>query len=563
MIVLLSSAVTISRDYQDSWILEGLEVPFAVFIATYIGYFIVEKRFNWLILFALIAHTTFLLIPNLKYAWFQGVASDQHRQYVLALGTYNEGHIIPGNLYSDTPLLALSFVTYSVVTGLPVLQSMKYFPLMLWFTYPIWVYIILKKFGANSSLLKYALLASSIPVKPQTSYLVVGILFGAFFVFLILVQLTKLMENGDKRDWIVTTILTFALISGHTYSSITLSMALLIVTLLPFIFGHFSHEFDLANVKPSLFSTMTIIVASVAWLSLSAQKIFTIAIDFFPPYIEKLLNIPISGKLPGEFVARRFFEINFMDQLNVALVFNGGDLLLTLITLGAVLIIIKKPWLRKKRGLLFLSFCFVGLMTILLFGLVLNLGYNWGDRVFRLVSRVTPIFSGIFLYYIETKLRSRAVPILIIGLLAVLATAQLYQCQPLIPAASSLGNQLPSDEPLVYVNSVNTAYQRYMITHAERYLPNGTRIGADKATGNQLYGLVGQNFLQDYKISYPLTRAWKTSTHDYFLLHLPGISGKFLEKAECRTKNIFLSTIYNSSYNIVYSNSESYILNKR
>ncbi|MFX0204263.1 MAG: hypothetical protein ACFFCW_49835 [Candidatus Hodarchaeota archaeon] len=560
LVVLLGSAVAISRDYQDSWILEGLEVPFAVFIVTYIGYFMIEKRLNWLISFALIAHTTLILIPNLKYIWFHGVAIDQHLQYKLASATLNEGHIIPGTLYSDTPFLALSFVIYSATSGLPILQSMKYFPLILWFTYPIWIYVILRKFGANFTLLKYALLASSFPVKPEMSYIVRGTIFGAFFVFLILVQLAKSAINRNRSDWVLIVIFTFVLVGGHSFSSITLPVALLIVTLLSFILGRFSHDFNLAKVKPLFLSVMAIIVASVAWLSLLAQRMFLGSINFFIPYINKLLNVPTSG-LPGTFIASRFFKIDFVKQLNTSLVFNGGDFLLLLFTLVGVLITIRVSRLRKKQGLLLLSFYFIALMTLLFFGLVLNLGFHWGNRIFRLASIITPIFSGIFLYYVQTKLHTKAVSILIIGLLVILATLQLYRCQPLIPAASELGKQLPSDEPLVYVTKVNTAYQRYMINHAERYLPDGTTIAADKVTGNQLYGLVSMSFWQDHKILYLLKWPERVPP-DYFLLHLPGIAGGFLEPAENRTRSLILSIIYDSSYNIVYSNAESYILER-
>jgi len=563
IVILLGSAVAISRDYQDSWVLEGLELPFAVFIVTYIAYFMVEKRFNSLILIALIAHATFLLIPNLKYVWFQGVAIDQHRQYRLALDTYNEGYINEGNIYSETPLLALSFAVYSAISGLPVLQSMKYFPIILWFTYPIWIYIILRRLGANFSLLKYALLVSSIPVKPEISYVVVGSLFGVFFVLLVLVQFMKLGENRKRNDWIVAIIFTLALVAGHSLSSIMLSTILLIVSILLLILGRFSHYFTSA--KPSLHGTLTIIVISVAWFSLIAQQILELSIDFFLYNLNRLFNITLGHPrviTQSELIPMTFLKLDFLSRLKVLLVFNGGDYLLMMFTLVAVLIIIKKSWLRKQRGLLLLSFYAITLMIFLLLGLVLNLGFNWDDRVFRLVSIVTPIFSGIFLYYIETKLRSKVVPMLIIGLLIVLATIQSYKYQPLIPAASSIGNQFPSDEPLVYRGLVNTAYQRYMIDHAERHLPSGTRIAADEVTGSQIVGLTSWNFSQDHKFSYPL-RKETTAPYDYFLLHLPGISGKFEERAENRTRNVILSIIYDLDHNIVYSNGESYILDKR
>jgi len=562
IIVILGNAVAISRDYQDSWILEGLEIPFAVFVVTYIGYFMVEKRFNWLILFAVIVHATFLLIPNLKYVWFQGTAIDQHRQYRLALDTYNKGYLEQENLYSETPLLALSFAVYSVISGLPVLQSMKYFPLILWFTYPIWIYITMRKLGANFSLLKYALLVSSIPVKPETSYLVVGSIFGVFFVLLILFQFVKLIENKKRHDWIVAIIFTLALVAGHSVSSIMLSTTLLAGLLLLLIFSRFSHDYILA--KPSLQSALTITVISFAWFSLVAQQLLTLVGKFFSYNLYRLLNVPSGSRViwHAEFISGWFFSIDFISQLKILLVSNGGGLLLMLFTLIAVLITLKEVWLRKKKGLLFLSFYVVTLMIILLLGLVLNLGFNWDDRVFRPLLIVAPIFSAIFLYYIETKLRGKAVPILLICLLIIVATVQLYKYQPLIPAASSLGNQLPSDEPIVYVNIVNTAYQRYMIIHAERHLPSGTRIAADKATGIQVIGLASWDFSQDHKRSYPLLIE-TAAPYDYFLLHLPGISGRFMEKAENRTTNVILSIIYNPDHNIVYSNGESYILDRR
>ena len=557
IIVLLGNTAAISRDYQDSWILEGLEIPFAVFVVTYIAYFMVEKQFEWLIMFALIAHITFLLIPNLKYVWFQGVAIDQHLKYRLALSTYDEGYVPPGTNYSETPMLPLSFVVYSVMTGLPMAQIMKYFPLMLWFTYPIWVYIIVKKISANSSILKYTLLASSIPVAPEISYLVVGTLFGAFFVFLILIQCVKIAENGNRRNWIVAVIFAMVLVAGHSFSSMLLPVALLVATCLSSL-SHRMLKLGLSKVRSHLTSTMAIFMISLAWLSLVAQRIFASAVNFFASYF----GISSTGKLPELLTIRpRFFEIDFISQIRALVVFNGGDLLFMLFTIIGVLLIIRKISLRKKSGLTFLSNYAVALMFILLFGLVLNLGFDWGDRILRYVSTIAPIFSGVFLYHIESKLRNRIIPLLLVGLLVVLAVVQLYQCQLLIPAASSLGNELPNDEPLVYVNSVNTVYQRSMITYAEGYLANGTRIATDEVTGNQLFGLASWSFSENHKISYPL-KTKRLAPHDYFLLHLPGISGKLYEKAEMRTRNVILSVIYNSSYNIVYSNGESYILHK-
>jgi len=43
IIILLGNAVAILRDYEDSWILEGLEIPFMLFVATFALAFFSEK----------------------------------------------------------------------------------------------------------------------------------------------------------------------------------------------------------------------------------------------------------------------------------------------------------------------------------------------------------------------------------------------------------------------------------------------------------------------------------------------------------------------------------------
>ena len=36
-----------NRDYQDSWILEGLEIPFVLFVVTFVFAFYLEKSILW------------------------------------------------------------------------------------------------------------------------------------------------------------------------------------------------------------------------------------------------------------------------------------------------------------------------------------------------------------------------------------------------------------------------------------------------------------------------------------------------------------------------------------
>ena len=69
MIDPLSAAAAISRGNQDSWILEGLEVPFAVIMVTYLVYSSAERNPTWLIAFALIIRFTVLSLHAHKMAF--------------------------------------------------------------------------------------------------------------------------------------------------------------------------------------------------------------------------------------------------------------------------------------------------------------------------------------------------------------------------------------------------------------------------------------------------------------------------------------------------------------
>jgi hypothetical protein len=50
--------------------------------------------------------------------------------------------------------------------------------------------------------------------------------------------------------------------------------------------------------------------------------------------------------------------------------------------------------------------------------------------------------------------------------------------------------------------------------------------------------------------------------YDYFLIHLPGRSGGFQEQAEIRTRSLILEVLSNSSHNLIYTNGESFVLDR-
>lgn len=558
-IFLLCNSVTISRDYQDTWILEGLEVPFTVFIVTYLFYFYTEKKVFWLIVFVLIFRFTVLAIPNLKYPWFQGWALDQHFHYRLSQDIYDQGYIRTGDLYTGTAFMHLSFVIYSIITRLKFIQSFKFFPILAWLVFPILTYVFTNRIRMHRSVQRYALLVSSIPAKPAISYIVIGTLFGPLLMFLILYHLI-VCARVERLNLIIIIIYSFSLAYTHSFSSIAFIILLIVMFVIWEFLKHIRYIYPKHELFPKLTLTIIVFINSAWYLYISTA--FVPSIKDLSTSFMKTMGIIEAPWLTGFFHAR-FFEIGFLDQLRVLLAIHGADLFLMLLTLIGISVIYNKIRMQGKSELMSLSLYITSLILFFIFGYILDIGMNWYDRTIRLFLIVTPIFAGISLQFIEAKMRNKLIPIFIVGLFLLFSTIEIYRCQPLIPSAKSLSKDLPDDEPLTYLNMVNTIYQRDMILYAEKFFPHGKNIASDVTTARQMYGLTSINFSQAHMKYYPLSKKKTRLKFDYFLIHLPGKSGGFEDPVETRTTNVILSTIYNSRYNIIYTNSESYILSTR
>jgi len=546
MIALLGAAAAISRDYQDSWVLEGLEIPFMLFVVTYVLAFFCEKKVSMMVALAVIGRCVFLLIPNLKYVWFQGVAIDQHQQFGLANHVYNEGYIATQNspgvlVYGNTPLIQLTLAIFSIVLNVQVVDSMKYVPVLLSPIYPLLTYVLVKnlKFLQGTAVLKYALFISSIPI----SFVITGTEFGVLVAFLVLTSLVALLRKNDRRRWFLFIFFSLVLAATHSSSSVLLATFLLATMLLQKVL-HFRLK---SYLMAPLVLASTLICA--AWLMFQAG--FT---------LESIVRMIFVRSSESAQIPSRFFEmvrVDIFGAIKTVLVFYGLDAFLLLLTLFGLIIALK---MRKQINDDTLNFLLLISGVMLLFmpiGFLIGGGVlgGAGIRILFFLSLIFPIFSGIFiLYAVRRGMMMRVVMFLLI---IPLTTLGLYGCQPLIPSANVLSKDLPINEPIVYATGVNSIYQRQMIEFASYH--TGGQIACDRITLNQIIGLTELNFsVAHLTWYYPLDKNQLEIKYDYFLIHLPGISGAFDEQAEMRTRDLILEAINNS--NIVYTNGESYIL---
>jgi len=334
----------------------------------------------------------------------------------------------------------------------------------------------------------------------------------------------------------------FALAGAHSSSSVLLTIFLLTVMLVQKI-SYFRLKSYLK--VPELFA-VTLICA--AWLVFAANFTFE--------YVVRLafIGAPAGTTASTEEVPSRFFELAQVDILaaiKTFLVFYGAEVFLLLLTLAGLVILLRRlKQLDNTSKLLFLM-CGVTLVYMP----IAFLAKVGPFRVLHFASSLFPIFTGVFI--LHTCKRRRWSAAVIFSLIILLVPLQLYKCQPLIPSANILLENLPASEPIVYENLVNSIYQRQMTKFASNYVTG--RIACDRFTTNQILGLTGFSFFVTHVMGYyPLDENQLERRYDYFLIHLPGRSGAFQEQAEMRTRDLILEAIYNSS--VIYTNGESYAL---
>jgi hypothetical protein len=277
--------------------------------------------------------------------------------------------------------------------------------------------------------------------------------------------------------------------------------------------------------------------------------------------VDQIANIgglfaPKTGVIPGRFYELTY--VNIFESLKALIVYNGADIILLLLTITGVILIARN---RKWSGTLkFLSLFNILLLLLMAFGILSSIGAFYWVRIVRFASISYAVFFGILIVHIDKRRMRSAMTAFLLVITLVLASIELYPCQPLIGSANVISKNLPGDEPIVYVVSVNSIYQREMIGFAEDYIRG--QIACDAVTKNQIIGLTKINFSRTTLIwFYPfsiLNESIPKKEYDYFLIHLPGKSGAFQEQAEIRTRSLLLDAINNST--IVYTNGESYVL---
>ena len=547
IVFLIGNAVAISRDYQDSWILEGLEIPFILFVVTYAVAFFFEKRELWLLPLAMAARTVFLLVPNIKYFWFQGVYIDQWNQYYLANHVLNHGYISQTlSAYSSSPLLHLSFSVFSSILNISLNDSMKYLPVLWGLTYPLLVYLIANRirFSQGQTITKYALFLSSIPFS-NLSYVVTGTMFGIVLAFFAISAIVLSFEERNRRYFFLLAFFAVCLSASHSITSFLFSLILVLVLAFQMI------PFFRLRSKLRIQHVLVVLLISVTWL------VFQVKSAFQEILYQIFVATPRGVTPASESISETFFahlRANPLSGFRSFSVFYGADGFFLILAIAGMLIMVK---FRKKLSGAANFLLLLGLASLLLtiVGSFIKLG---GPRAWQFFMLLIPLFSSIFLVWANKRkwLRKWFLPTIFFSIF-LFSAIELYACQPIVPSANVLYKNLPPSVPMSYANHVNTVYQRQLVSFAYRYAV-GT-IATTDPTSTQIAGLAENSNASFRVINYfPLDTTQFRQEYDLYLINIPGKSGYPNVKKEFAQVNVQNAFILN--YSIVYTNGESYML---
>ena len=551
IIVLIGTAYSMNRDYQDSWTLQGLEIPFALFVVTFAFTFYLEKSILWRVTLAVLGRTVFMLIPTVKYVWFIGPFVDQTVQQALANYVVTNGHIMTSPTvsqpYSLSPLIHLSFAMSSLVLNVPVASLMKYLPVFWSILFPLLIYIIVKNmFPAESTLLGCALFISAIPIS-EAQYVVSGSLFGLLLVQFILTILVLIYVRNNRYFWPILLFSVIALAAAHSVSSILFTGFLLILL--------FLKRFSRLGISSFLSTTKGLILTSIglAWFMFQAYNTLQTIVQIFTVGTLTGTN-PVSQRIgTGSFAVLR---INPIAAVMSFVVIYGADVLFSLLTFAGLLLMLR---MRKRLNPVskFLAILCSIILVLGVVGVVLSAG---GPRLLFVAESLFPIFSSVFVFsMLRKKTRVRKLIVGVVFFLIIFsATIEFYGCQPLVPSANVLYKHLPSSVQLNNIGQVNSIYQRQMIIFAAKYLSE--KVAAVFPITTQIIGLTDTNFSLNVVSYDPLDSNLTKPYYNFLLINMPGPAGHYAGNPDLSLNSPSLVSNYISNQTIIYTNGESYII---
>jgi len=555
--VLIFSAATLQRNYQDSWILEGLEFQLILVSVPFLLLAVSLKSNKKLVLVVASFLILLSIVPNLKYVQITGVF-DSIAHYGYANRLISSGYVQETGFYSKeysaTPGLHIFLSSLTLITGLSLTNAIKLLLVTVSALPPFIMYLLLKNsFNKKSQRFIFLAMLFTLPVASA--------LFGTtfalplFFIFISIFLRQTIDAQAPRGFSVILIIMAVALIFSHGITPLFLTVLMVFTPVVLRITEIVRNKKFSFNISRYWQVAIFLVIFLSMWWAYNADYLFN---NFLVRTIESIFSIHSSNiAIPSTFFALSFSEqltLAFIRFYDLAIVFSLGllglvfyfvvfrkrcskgvrDLYLQVVSLIIATGLISIPFFFNLLSYTFERFIvYANLLSPILIGLGLFAVYKYLGRITKRISTRNILFK-VFLF------------VLFIPLLFVL-----FSPQPIVP-------KNPDNEYLVDYRSINTQYQMSMIQFAEKYHVNGSIVEADTVTSWQIFGLTGNSFYFDYIWEDPLYM--NETQADIILLHYSGVAGPLNEKIDYRSRINLNSFKFDLGNSIVYDNGESFMV---
>jgi hypothetical protein len=554
------------RNYQDGWILEDIFWPFIGLLIVFLFVFASEDDDRFVAILCAMTVVVVALVPALKYVQPYGTSIDAVDHYLMIENLMRSGRSSQAQTYSSIPAVHTWLASLALMGNLSAADVTKFgLPLMRGLN-PLLIYWICRRVAMPSYLIKYTVGVSCLTAYPV--FTPNGTSFAMLPLLLILGTLVLRSYYGASSRLIYTLIFLLGVIQlvlWHSTTPLLLPILLVSVSLTPAVVKLVREQqiqfvVDIGFLRVALLAA----VLYVGYHAIEADHIYRVVVT----ELQRLTTVEEVQSDLNRVVPERLFEIGPIDRLRIAALMHGRDLFMLGFVLTGILVI----WLyrREWQHLLFLYAALLLVMTTFALFILLGGGGAGFQRWIIVPLLLSPFFAGPGLWWIHRRALvwifrhqfwSRAAWQSLIVLVLGLWVIQYYNCQPVVPKAKALAPETP-DEYIIWLHTVNTAYQEQMLRFADAHSRARTRFAADTTGGRQYARYFGIPAAYQHKLVFPLRKQQpiEQSRAGLFLLHWPGPAGGFNEKVEKRSVAHLTELRNTEGWSLIYDNGESFIL---
>lgn len=561
---LLAAAAGQRRDWQDDWILANLVLPYVGFLAAATILLLLEPDNRVLAIASSAVAAVLLLIPAVKYVQPYGTAVDAvtHLQTVEAL--MQEGRLPASATYAAISGMHAFLAGAGALAGFPAQAMIAYVLPLVNALMPLLMYFVVHRVGMPDQAIRATILVSCLAVipgfRPNGSSFTVPPLFVVLAAVALFAYYSR--SRSERAAYAIVAIIgTLQLVIWHSTTPFMLFGSLLLASFSPWLAGAVHRPRLLIMAEIGLFAAFALlttvtyhwIVDDRAWMALKDTLALTTA-----PEREIVSTVP-----------QRMLEIGLWDKLLVAVAIHGRDAALAVCAAAgcAVILFHHRQW-RAQMPLY--AFFFMSALAFC-FSVVYSVGDS-GYRRFTLAPiAISPLLIAPLFWWMPTiTLRHSGLGKLLLGAriavagaLVVAWTIQIYLYQPLVPTARSLAPG-GSDDTLLWLQEVNTSYQKEMMYFVQRHAADTAVFAADIVSKRQYERYFGPAAISVHRF-YQLKRQdeWLAANDvDLLMLHWPGRAGSYGEQVELRSTDAIAAWLQREDMDLVYDNGQSFVLSR-